>query len=165
MTHIHAPLPGLCPPDVLQHRLSAMRSDNAFILVARHLFDVAHLVLVDADGQIERRIREDPRFSPAVMLSIDLTLVISDATRKSAWRRCSALMSALKSQGQSGCLGLLAQAALALGRAVQNMDRRALDGVIQHLDQAAAIRADELRVIPSTYTAGIQSSLLRYLNG
>jgi hypothetical protein len=164
MTLTPAPLPGLCPPTVLQHRLPAMRAEDAFILVARHLFDVAQLVMVDAQGQVEQRVRKDPRFSPCVMLSIDLTLVITDTTRKSAWRRCSQLMSAMKTHGAGGCVGRLAQAALTLGRAVQNMDHQQLGEVIEALDLAAADRAAELKVAPSTYTAGIQSSLLRHLN-
>lgn len=164
MTHTQAPLPGMCPPSLLQHRLPAMRTEDAFILVARHLFDVAQLVMVDAQGQVEQRVRKDPRFSPSVMLSIDLTLVITDTTRRSAWRRCSQLMSAIKVQGAGGCVGLLAQAALTLGRAVQNMDRQQLAVVIEALELAAADRAAELKVTPSTYTAGIQTSLLRHLN-
>lgn len=164
MTHNQAPLPGLCPPSVLQHRLPAMRAEDAFILVARHLFDVAQLVLVDLGGQVEQRIRKDPRYSPSVLLSIDLTLLISDSTRKSAWRRCSSLMAALKTNGAGGCVGLLAQAALALGRAVQNMDTATLNQILDQLNQAAALRAAELRVAPSTYTAGVQSSLLRHLH-
>ncbi|HAC01312.1 MAG TPA: hypothetical protein DCF67_07460 [Brevundimonas sp.] len=59
---------------------------------------------------------------------------------------------------------MVAEAALRLARSVQILDSEALAPIIDLLAEAAALRANELKVAPTAYTAGVQLSFLRHLN-
>lgn len=157
-------LPGLCSPDTLKTRLNGLPVTAAFVTVSRHLFDVAQAIQMDGQGGLDPAKRADPRFGPAILLSCAMQLGVTDDARRRAWRRISDLNHVLKTHGGSGCAGLVAQAALALARAVQVLDRDVLASVVDQLDQAATARAAELKVNPTAFTAGLQMSLLRHLN-
>ncbi|GAA0206782.1 hypothetical protein GCM10009081_22300 [Brevundimonas nasdae] len=157
-------LPGLCSPEIVKARLTGLSVSNAFMTVARHLFDVVQLIQTDADGAHDQAQRKDPRFGPAILISCALTLNISDDARRRAWRQMSNLTFLLKTHGSGESAGLVAQAALKLARAVQVLDRSALAEVIDQLADAASLRAAQLQVNPGAYTAGLQLSLLRHLN-
>ncbi len=157
-------LPGLCTPESVKDRLSGLSAAAAFVTVARHLFDVAQLVQTDATGAFDQTKRSDPRFGPALLLSCALQFGINDVSLRRAWRRSADLAHALKTFGSAGCAGKVAEAALRLARSVQILDREALAPIIDLLAEAATLRADELKVAPEAYTAGVQLTFLRYLN-
>lgn len=158
-------LPGLCGPEDFKARIVGLAPAKAFLAVSRHLFDISQRIQMHADGQVDSSIRSDARFGSAVMLSISLTLTVDEAAQRKAWKRSRDIQYALKQFGTGGPAGKLAQAALQLARAIQTLDSDLLAPVIDLLDAAAQERAIEQSITPTAYTAGVQMSLLRHLNG
>lgn len=158
-------LPGLFGPSSQKSTLDSLSGDCAVRLVANALADAATCIAHVADrSELDQGVTSDIRYRLALSQAMTMAITITDETRRRAWRRCIELTSALQRHGNGGVPGLLAQAALTLGRAVQNNDREKLAQVLDLLHEALRQRAAILKLSPATYTAAGQMNFLSRLN-
>lgn len=168
MPALQSALPGLFSPSAQASHIHGMEPVAAIKLVASVLLStLQHCACDPAGGAVDRKVSEDPRYRTAVSQAVTLSLWLDDRAAKAAADRNAFLTHHLRLRGKAGIPGLLAQAALLLGQAVQaandpELPTRALDlieqAVIGHamrhgLDPRAARAEAQLRILNAANSA------------
>ena len=137
MSAMQSALPGLFSPSAQVSHISGMEPIAAIKLVASVLLSaLQHCACDPAPGSVDRKVSEDPRYRVAVSQAVTLSIWLDDRAAKAALDRNAFLTHHLRLRGKAGLPGLLAQAALVLGQAVQaandpELPTRALDLIEQ----------------------------------
>lgn len=167
MTLRQSALPGLFSPAAQATGLESVDPRAAIRLVATILLSTAQHVVCLPDGSaLDRATMEDPRYKTAVSQAVTLSIGTDPVTAARASDRNAFLTHHLRLRGKAGCAGLLAQAALLLGQAVQAANDPALPvKALDFIEQAIVRHALKHGADPREARAECQLRILNALNG